>query len=316
MKGPEPSWPRPLPPGGTIGVFAPAGPCRRGDLCRGLRALTQRGYRLKVAESCRRRWHYLAGNDDRRLADLHALVADPEVDALWCARGGYGTMRLLDRVDWALLAERRLPLIGYSDITALQLALFAQTGLISFSGPMVGTVYGYGAADGIAPETEAELFGWLTPGPANQTLENPGGAPLRWLQSGVAEGRLLGGNLSLLAALVGTPYLPDLRGAILAIEDVGEVPYRVDRMLTQLRLAGLLDQVSAALLGDFADCFPPATDEPGPAVEELLMAILGRPGIPVASGLLHGHIRRRCTLPLGAMARISEAGRITIDRDQ
>lgn len=303
-------WPGLLPRGSCLGVIAPAGPVPRERLSRGLRALREQGYGVKLGDSVLAKRHYLAGTDEQRLADLHRLWADPEVDAIWCARGGYGTMRLLPDIDWSIL-QRPIPLIGYSDITALQLALIARTGLVSFSGPMVGTIHGYGADAGIDPSTAACLWQWLLDDRPEQTLYSPGPARPRVLQPGVAEGPLLGGNLSLFAALVGTPYLPDCDGAVLVIEDVGETPYRLDRMLTQLKLAGILDRLSAVLIADFADCYPPRRDEPGLPIDLLVLERLGGRDIPVLSGIAYGHIDRRCTIPLGAWCRV-DAGRAEV----
>jgi len=308
----KPIWPAPLKPPATIAVVSPAGPVPHEQLDRGLARLTARGFRLKLGGHAKGRYEYLAGTDEERLADLHAAWADPEVDAVWCSRGGYGAMRLLDRLDWELLA-RPLPLLGYSDITALQLAIQAKFGRVSFSGPMIGSTNGFGRSDELDPASEADLWAWAGERALPRELANPHGEPLQVLRPGVAEGVLTGGNLSLLSALAGTPYLPDLTGAILVIEDVGECPYRIDRMLVQLRLAGVFEQLAGLVLGDFDDCFPPAKDEPGLPLDALVMECLGDRELPVVSGLRYGHIKQRCTLPLGALARLETAPpRITV----
>lgn len=294
-------WPDPVPDGATIGVASPSGPVDRAALDRGVAALEAAGYRVRLAPHVADSWHYLAGPEADRVADLHALWSDPEVAACWCARGGYGITRLLDDLDWDLLASRPLPLIGYSDITALQLALLARTGLVSFSGAMVASSYGYGAAAGIDPDTACLLWQWLRPGPRPAVLVNPGDEPLRVVWSGAAEGRLIGGCLTLVATLVGTPYLPDIDGAILVLEDVGEEPYRIDRYLSQLALSGLLGRISGVILGDFEDCFK----TPGPSVAELVLTHLRGRDVPVVSGLRYGHVRRRCALPIGAWAKLT-----------
>jgi muramoyltetrapeptide carboxypeptidase len=181
----------------------------------------------------------------------------------------------------------------------------AKASLVSFSGPLLATSDSYGGAKGIDPFTEAGLWLWLSPGTWPRPLANPPGAQLQVLRPGQATGRLVGGNLSLVAGLVGTPYLPDLHGAILVLEDVDEVPYRVDRMLTQLLLAGHFDEIAGVVVGDFANCFPPKVKDDGPPFEELLLERLGERQIPVVSGLAYGHIRRKCTVPLGAMAELN-----------
>ncbi|NUQ02149.1 MAG: LD-carboxypeptidase [Armatimonadetes bacterium] len=303
----RPRWPTPLLPGMTIGIASPAGPVTADSLDRGLRRLHTLGFETRPGPHARDRWHYLAGSDADRAADLQALWSDPEVDAVWCARGGYGAMRLLPLVDWQRLA-RPIPLIGYSDITALQLALYRHHRLVSFSGPMISTSHGYGHPESVDHHTETDLWSWLRPGPLPRQLANPPELPLRVLREGRAEGPLLGGNLSLVAALVGTPYLPDFHGAILVIEDIGEAPYRVDRMLTQLALAGILDQIAGVVIGDFADYQPPPEPDPGPPVAELVLERLGDRDLPVLADLTYGHLPRRCTVPLGAWCRLETDG--------
>jgi muramoyltetrapeptide carboxypeptidase len=290
-----------LQPGATIGVLSPASPVEPERLERGMDALRARGYRVIAAPHVLDARHHLAGDDADRAADFNALWADAEIDALWCSRGGYGTMRLLEHLDWDLVAARPKPFLGYSDVTALQLALFARTGLVTFSAPMVGSLHGFARPDGMLPATEADLWRWLRPEAGPMPLVNPGRAPLVALRPGRAAGRLLGGNLTLVTALVGTPWLPALDGAILAIEDVGEKPYTVDRMLTHLALAGVLDRLAAIVLGDFSRCWPEGR---GPALEELVLGIVGARPVAVIGGLLHGHIDARVTLPLGAWVEL------------
>lgn len=301
------TWPAPLVAPATIAVVSPSGPVPHAQLDRGIARMEARGFTIKLGDHAKGRYEYLSGTDAERLADLHAAWADPEVDAVWCARGGYGAMRLLDSVDWDSLA-RPLPLIGYSDITALHLAIQAKFDRVGFSGPMLGTSNGYGMPDDLDPASDADLWAWIGDRELPRALANPYGEPLTVLREGVAEGRLVGGNLALVAALVGTPYLPDLSGTILVVEDVGEYPYRIDRMLTQLRLSGDLDRIAGIILGDFDDCFPPVKDEPGLPLDELVIELLGDRDIPVVSGLRYGHIKQRCTVPLGAMARLSTSG--------
>ena len=298
-----PIWPAPLAAGATIAVISPASVPSDSRLDQGLAALTALGYKPREYPHARCRWHFVAGTDAQRLADLHAAFADPTIGAVWCSRGGYGTMRLLRALDYDLLAANPKPLIGYSDITGLQLALAAKLGWVSFSGPMVASGHGYGRDGGIDAGTERDVWRWLAPSEPWQPLANADGSPFVTLRAGQAAGRLLGGNLSLLTALVGTPYLPPLDGAILAIEDVDEAPYAVDRMLCQLELAGILDQVSAVLIGDFSRYLPP--DGHGPSVEELVMARVGGRSIPVLSHVVHGHCDQRLTLPIGAYAELS-----------
>ncbi|HRD98805.1 MAG TPA: LD-carboxypeptidase, partial [Rubrivivax sp.] len=238
--------------------------------------------------------------DDTRLADLHAALADPEVAAIHCIRGGYGSMRILDRIDAGLVRRAAKLLIGYSDITALH-ALWARQGLASLHAPMA-------ASDLLLPDRQADrdaFFGLLRQGLlAGQTLAPGLDAAARTLcRGGVAEGTLVGGNLSLVAALLGTPWAWDVRGAILFLEDVNEEPYRVDRLLTQLRLAGVLDAAAGFVLGSF-------TEEASPNV--LLQELLGDLGKPVLAGWPSGHGTPNRPLPLGLRVRLdAQAGSLT-----
>ncbi len=192
---------------------------------------------------------YLAGSDDVRLRDLHAAFANPEIDAIFCLRGGYGTPRLLDRLDFDLLRANPKPFVGYSDITALHLAISRYAGFVTFHGPMLN-------ADLLGdkqPPTESSLFSLLRGQlGAGSVLAHPVAYPLTTIEPGIACGRLLGGNLSMIAAVMGTPYEIDAEGIILFIEDVNEPIYRIDRLLTHLRLAGKLAQVAGVLVGDVA----------------------------------------------------------------
>lgn len=302
----NPRWPHALPDGATIGLVSPASASNSQAIERGMAALASRGYRPVLLPHAREEWWFVAGEDDGRLADLHQAFADPDIDAVWCLRGGYGCIRLLARLDWDLLAANPKPFIGYSDITTLQNAFIQRLGWVSFSGPMVASGHGYARAEGIDAGSERDLFRWLRPTADRQPLVNPDGTPFRVLQPGAASGRLIGGNLALFTALVGTPYLPDTRGALLAIEDVGEHPYNVDRMLCQLELSGVLDQLGALLIGDFAGY---ADDEhPGPDIETVVRQRVGSRPLPVLSNVIFGHTDVRQTLPLGACADLRADG--------
>lgn len=295
-----PLWPHALPDEATIGLVSPASASAPESIERGIAALISRGFRPVVMPHAREQWWFVAGEDEGRLADLHQAFADPSIDAVWCLRGGYGCIRLLSRLDWDLLAANPKPFIGYSDITTLQNAFIQRLGWVSFSGPMVASGHGYARAEGIDEGSERDLFRWLRPTADRQPLVNPDGTPFCVLQPGTASGRLIGGNLALFTALVGTPYLPETRGAILAIEDVGEHPYNVDRMLCQLELSGVLDQIGALLIGDFAGFLD--DEHPGPDLLTVVRQRVGSRRLPVLSNVVFGHIDCRQTLPLGAWA--------------
>ena len=290
---------------GTIALIAPAGPATL-DVERAGQWMRTRGYDLRIFPGVHERDGYLAGSDKTRLNDLHKAFADPEIDAIFCLRGGYGTPRLLDSLDFDLLRANAKPFVGYSDITALHLAISRYAGFVTFHGPMLN-------ADLLGdkqPPTESSLFSMLRGQlGAGSELMHPVAYPLTTIEPGIACGRLLGGNLSMIAAVMGTPFEIDADGIILLIEDVNEPIYRIDRLLTHLRLAGKLEQVAGVLVGDVA-----GVDQG--ALERLLKQTFEPLRIPVLSGWRSGHCDPNLTLPMGALVRL-DAGeqRVVLEQD-
>ena len=260
------------------------------------------GWEPIVGEHVLERDGYLAGSDENRAADLNRFAADPSVDAIWCARGGYGAMRLLDRIDYD--AWRRSPktLIGYSDITALHAAIGPRAGLVTFHGPT--------ARARLTDFSEASLRASVASGG-----EPCGEAPrASVLHGGRARGRLVGGNLAIVAALLGSPYAPSFEGAILVLEDVNESIYRIDRMLTHLRLAGALDRLAGIAFGHFTDIPPEPSDEERPLLD-VLREVARRCGVPCLANIPVGHVADQWTVPLGAFACLdADARSLTIER--
>lgn len=290
----------PLPilgPTSRVAVLAPASAPPEPHLYEaGLEALRRRGLAVE-APAAIKPLGYLAGPDDWRLEHLNALLRRDDIDAIFCARGGYGTLRLLPEVDFEAAAAHPKAVIGYSDISALQLALLAKAGLPSIAGPMV-------APDWSRMDDFTEASFWrVAAGEAPIEVLNPGGAPLGTLREGAAEGPLIGGNLTMITALLGTPYLPDLSGAILFVEEVGEAPYRVDRELAKLHLAGVLERLAGMVFCAFTDC-QPLPDRPTLALREVVNHYAAKVGGPVAAGLTFGHLRPKVSLPIGALARL------------
>ena len=284
--------------------MAPAGPFDAEKLDLGVRILAARGLEASSGPGLHERWRYLAGDDERRASELGAALTRPGVRAVWAARGGYGAMRLLDRIDWAAAAgaEPRW-LVGFSDITALHLAGLAAGLGGMVHGPNVTTLGEIGGSD---RDHVLDLLMGMAPPPAL------GVERLRVVAPGTAEGPLWGGNLSLVTRLLGTAHMPDLAGGVLFLEDVGERPYRLDRMLTHLRLAGVLETVAGVVLGDFSDC---EEAEAGFTSHDVLAGLLGDLGIPVLTGYPAGHGIRCRALPLGVRARIEsgpEGGRLEL----
>ncbi len=282
---------RPLRPGAHVAVVAPAGPFERTALEAGLAVLEQR-YSVDLAPELFARQRYLAGSDAQRLGQLTAALTDPEIEAVFCARGGYGAMRLLPALETLIPGPK--PLVGFSDITALH-AWLQRNGLISVHGPVLTQL---GKLD---THTHERLFALLEDGaPA---------APLRATDTygpGAAEGPLLGGTLAVLSRLLGTPYLPSLEGAVLLLEDVGEQPYRLDRMWTHLALAGVFRQVRGIVLGAFTACEPRDADYTS---AQVLRDLAVETGLPCAAGFPIGHGEHNEPVPLGVRVRLDATAR-------
>lgn len=291
--------------GDLIGLVSPASPPRDDALImRGISALTAEGYPLRLGWSVGAQDGYLAGSDRLRAADLMDMFEDDRVRAIFCTRGGYGSARLLDQLDYSVISAHPKILVGFSDVTALSLALFAKAGLITFAGPMVAAEF----ASGIRPVATQALWQMLRERKKSRQLPNCDHTIV--LHGGSAEGTLLGGNLAVLCSLIGTPWLPDFRGAILFLEDVGESVYRIDRLLLQLKYAGILKQLSGILLGSFTAV---PEDAPNRALAAVFKEYFLPLDVPVLSGIPFGHIPEKITLPIGSRIRLdAERKKITV----
>ena len=280
-------------PGDVIRVVAPSGPVPREGFERGLEILRGR-YRVRHDERIFDRDGFLAGSDERRTDELRGALSDPEARAIVMARGGYGSTRILPFLDPELLRARPVPIVGFSDGTALLGWAASRADVVSIHGPVVTQLSGLTTADHEA------LF---------RMLENPVPGLLlanltAWVP-GRVQGRLIGGNLEVFSRLLGTPYFPDPSGAILLMEDLGERPYRVDRLITHLDAAGVFSAVSGVIVGEFSGCVEPeATRAQSPTVAEVLEERLGRLAIPVAVGAPVGHGLRNVALPHGALVEL------------
>ena len=293
-KAPAPILPRFLPPGGTIGIIAPSGVVDRARLRAGCSYLEARGYRLSVAPHVFERTGYLAGNDASRAADLNAATHDESLAAIFLARGGYGLTRILNRVDIGALRRRKPLLLGYSDATALFMALQRQGPYGVLYGPMVSEMGESSSFD------EKSLWAGLRGDWAGSGLAFANNDVLR---PGRGAGRVIGGCLSLLVSLLGTPYDPDYRGAILFWEEIGEEPYRIDRMLTQLRNAGKFEGLRGMLIGSVTGC-DPAPGKASLRLREIVADATSRTRFPIIRNVRAGHIARKITLPLGFVATL------------
>ena len=280
-----------LRPGDPVVAVAPAGPFDRASFEAGLEVIARR-YQVHFDPGMLARHRYLAGSDERRLSELASALGDTGSRAIFCARGGYGMMRLLARLD--AIAPAAKPVIGFSDITALH-QLLQRQGLISIHGPVLTQL------SRLEAHTHARLFELLeSEAPATDL------AGVETYVDGTAEGPLLGGNLSVLTRLIGTPFLAPLEGAILLLEDIGERPYRLDRMWTHLALAGVFRQVRGIVLGEFIGCEEKDADY---SSADVLRELTAATGLPCAAGFPIGHGAHNQAVPLGVRARLDAGNR-------
>lgn len=305
-----------LRPGDTIGVVAPASaPANPANIELGLAALERLGFKVRPAKNLRRRWGFLAGTDRERADDLMEAFADRGVQGIFCFRGGYGAARLLPLLDYGMIRRNPKVLLGYSDITSLHCALLAKADLVSFHGPMLNSDL---VRDKIPQFTLQGLLRTLTRAEAPGSLcQGYHRRTIKVLAAGRATGPLVGGNISILCATLGTPYQPAFKGALLFIEDLNEEPYRFDRMLTHLLNAGLLQQVAGVAIGINKNCRDPRAGrgtEYRQSLEDVFRERLLPLKVPVITGLPFGHVRQNATLPVGARATLdAEAGDLVIN---
>jgi muramoyltetrapeptide carboxypeptidase len=286
-------------PGARVALIAPAGPLRGPDeLAASVAHAESLGWEPLPARHVLQRDAYLAGTDAERAADLNAALQDDRIDGIWCVRGGYGAMRVLEDVDYDAMRRRPKALIGYSDITALHAAFATRSGVITYHGPTARAELTDFARDSLQMAVIAQR-------------DSCGVAPeARTLRGGRASGRVIGGNLALLAALAGTPYAPSYGGAILVIEDVGEPNYRIDRMLRQLALSGALSRLAGIAFGQFTEGSDPR-DEAARTLDAVLREAADIAGVPTIAGIPLGHVADQWTIPLGARAEL-DADRLAL----
>jgi muramoyltetrapeptide carboxypeptidase len=288
--------PRGLKAGGTIGVAAPASPFDPGELQQGVVLVERRGFKVALADAVFSRNGYLAGSDRQRAALLTDLFTDPAIDAVFCARGGFGSIRVLPLLDYSRIGRHPKILVGYSDVTALLVALHCRCRFVTFHGPMLSTLP---SADDESVEALFEVLAGYHP------VDYRFAKPVN-LMPGKASGPVLAGNLTTLCHLTGTPFQPVYDGCILVIEDRGEAPYRLDRMLNHLKLAGCLDRIAGLVIGSFEDCGSAS------ALFDIVLSLFAESPIPIAAGLAFGHGRSNLTLPIGLAATLdADRGRLT-----
>lgn len=294
--------PKKLPNKATIGIVSPASPQRDvSRLERGIAYLEGLGHTVVCApHALSVHAGYLAGTDEQRLDDLHAMFADKRIDAIFCARGGYGSARIIEKLNYGMIRKNPKIFVGFSDITALQMALLRKAGLVTFSGAMPSV----DMADGFHPISEEWFWKVLTSVRALGTLKQPW--PVQVLQKGSAEGVLLGGNLSVITSMIGSAYVPSLNGAVMVLEDVGEETYRIDRMLQQLVLSGGWKSLAGVVFGQWTQGVQPAgRTTPARDVQEVLQEFALRCSGPVLANLMYGHEPLKFTLPFGVTCSVS-----------
>ena len=295
-------WPKMLQKGDCVGLCAPSGAVSRDALIGAVQALEGFGLRVMVGESCLRRHGYLAGEDTVRAADVNRFAVDNDIKGIFAVRGGFGAQKILPLLDWEAIRCGGKPFVGYSDATAIHLAIQQRCGLVSYHAPMPATELRFGMDGFSRVSYERCLFEDMT-----GEICNPKGSRLAALSEGICEGVLTGGNLAILASSLGTPYALDARGKVLFIEEIGEAPYRVDRMLTQLALAGAFEGCVGVLLGRFTDCEAREADAvlKGFALDAVLAECFSGMGKPVVCGIACGHGLPSLSLPMGARLRVA-----------
>ena len=289
----------------AIAVIAPAYPPDPVKLHNGIDYLQKRGHRVVIGDSCTTTHGFFAGTDEQRLNEIHRFFSDPEIDLIICARGGWGTLRLLDKIDYQIIKDNPKLFVGYSDITTLQLAFWEKAGLPSVSGPMAAVEMG----NDILPFTESHFWNQLFNREKEYTFEIDTQETEIW-QAGRAQGTLLGGCLSMVSHQLGTPYSPDYSGAVLFIEDVGEEPYKIDRYLAHLKQAGVFDRISGLILGNFIDCQDENESRKHISVKEVLEEYFTGLPFPVLYNFPYGHGMKKLSMPIGAQVSLDTERRL------
>jgi muramoyltetrapeptide carboxypeptidase len=277
-----------LNPGDTIGIVAPASPFDTDLFDGGIQTLKSMGYRVHIPDDLFERNGFLAGSDEHRADLIHRLFSDQTIKALVCARGGYGSMRLLPVLDFSLIQKNPKIFIGLSDVSALLSAIYSKTGLVTFHGPAVTTLAN-------TPRKTREALKAAISSDQPHELEMENGITIR---SGSASGRVCGGNLNTLNHLLGTPFAPEFKDHLLFLEDRGEKPYRIDRMLTQMKQAGCFRHLAGLILGDFVDCGSQ------PEIIQIFTEAFADASIPIVAGCEAGHGRQNLTIPFGLEATL------------
>lgn len=293
--------------GDLIGIISPASsPEDYSSIEIGIRYLERLGYRTILGENVFKNYGYLAGTDEERVSDIHRMFSDKKVKAIFCLRGGYGAFRLLDKIDYKVIQNNPKIFVGFSEITALQMAFLHKSKLITFAGPMVIPNF----SKEVSTYTEENFWRVITSNKKNGKLVLPDNDELEAIATGIAEGCVVGGNLAVFISLIGTKYFPDLKNKILLIEDINEPPYKIDRMLNQLRLNKVFKRIKAIIIGRFVDCAEMDEKKRTLSLDEVFQQYFGNLKIPVLKNFPHGHIKDFVTFPIGMNIKLNASKKI------
>lgn len=287
--------------GDLIGLITPAS--TPDDLSRvenSVKYFERLGYSVKVGKNVGKYRGYLAGTDDERLNDLHSMFKDKNVKAIFSLRGGYGAIRLLDKINYRLIKSNPKLFVGYSEITALQNAIFSKTGLLTFAGPMPAVDF----CNDVSPFTEEFFWNLVTSKRKLGKIKYPEDPTPQTLKKGSANGQIIGGNLAVFNALLGTKFFPDMKNKILFLEDINEAPYKVDRLLNQLRLSGVFSKIKGIVLGRFVDCYEDDANKKTLTLGEVIDDYICPLKIPSVYVFPHGHIKDFVTIPIGLKVKL------------
>ena len=288
--------------GDLIGIISPASAAD--DISRiekGIRYIEGLGYRTILGKNLNKSLGYLAGTDDERIADIHQMFSDKNIKAIFCLRGGYGAFRLLDKIDYKLIRNNPKIFVGYSEITALQMAFLQKTNLVTFAGPMVVPDF----SNEISRYTEENFWRVITSNKKVGELKYPEIERLPNLNPGNSSGKLIGGNLAVLVSLSGSDFLPNFKNKILFLEEISEPPYKIDRMFNQLKLNSVFKYVRGVILGSFTDCCENDLSKKTLTLNEIMKDYFTDSNIPVVYNFPHGHIKDFMTLPIGIKLKLN-----------
>ena len=293
--------PNKLKKGELIGIISPASTTNDPILMEnGVKYFERLGYQVLPGKNLDKRNGYLAGTDEERLNDIHDMFSNRKVKAVFCLRGGYGASRLLDKIDYKLIQQNPKIFVGFSEITSLQMAFLAKSKLVTFAGPMVLPNF----SENVNPFTEENCWATITSKRKRPEIKLDGEQFFQTKTLKKSSGKLIGGNLAVLTALVGTGYLPNFKNKILLLEEINEPPYKIDRMLNQLRLKGVFEELKGIILGDFIDCVEQDKNKLTLGLTEVLVDYFNRLNIPVINNFPFGHSSKIFTLPIGCKVQL------------